>query len=83
MEQISGPLAVEIVPRKHCDFSTYLAKRATAQSGAFSEVHFPDYGTELWSPGSRKKFQGSTVISAPILQKSEVSLWRMHRGAIS
>jgi hypothetical protein len=53
MEQISRPLTVEIVPGKHCDFSTNLPKRATAQSGACAEVHFPDYGTELWSPGSR------------------------------
>jgi hypothetical protein len=41
-------LAVEIFPRKHCDFSTYLAKRARAQSGACAEVQFPDYGKELW-----------------------------------
>jgi hypothetical protein len=47
MEQISGTLAVEIVPGKHCDFSTYLAKRARAQSGACAEVQFPDYQTEL------------------------------------
>jgi hypothetical protein len=53
MEQISGPLAVEIVPGKHGEFRTYLAKRATAQSGACAEMHFPDYGTELWSHGSR------------------------------
>jgi hypothetical protein len=53
MEQGCGPLAVEIFPRKHCDFSTYLAKRAGAQSGASAEVQFPDYGTELWSTGSR------------------------------
>jgi hypothetical protein len=32
MEQCSGPLAVEIIKGKHCDFSTYLAKRARAQS---------------------------------------------------
>jgi hypothetical protein len=50
MEQISGPLAVEIFPGKHCNFSTYLAKRARAQSGARAEVQFPDYGTVLWSP---------------------------------
>jgi hypothetical protein len=43
MEHRSGPLTVEIVPGKHCDFSTYLAKRARAQSGAFEEVQFPDY----------------------------------------
>jgi hypothetical protein len=52
MEQISGPLAVEIVPGKHSDFSTYLAKRTRAQSGACAEVHFPDYGTLLWSLSS-------------------------------
>jgi hypothetical protein len=53
MEQCFGPLAVELFQGKHCDSSTYLAKRARAQSGACAEVHFPDYGTVLWSPGSR------------------------------
>jgi hypothetical protein len=53
MEQSCGPLLLEIVPGWHCDFSTYLAKRARAQSGACVEVNFPDYGTVLWSPGSR------------------------------
>jgi hypothetical protein len=53
MEQISGPLAVEIIPGKHRDFSTYLTKRARAQSGACAEVHFPNYATLLWSPDSR------------------------------
>jgi hypothetical protein len=48
MEQCCGPLAVEIIPGKHCDFSTYLAKRVRAQSGACEEVNFPDYGTVLW-----------------------------------
>jgi hypothetical protein len=43
MEESSCPLAVEMVPGKHCDFSTYLAKRARAQSGACAEVQFPDY----------------------------------------
>jgi hypothetical protein len=37
--------AVEIIPGKHCDFSTYLAKRARAQSGACAEVQFAVYGT--------------------------------------
>jgi hypothetical protein len=46
-EQCCGPLAVESVPGKHCDFSTELAKRARAQSGASAEVQFPDYGTQL------------------------------------
>jgi hypothetical protein len=53
MEQYSGHLAVEIIPGNHCDFSTYLAKRARAQSGACAAVQFPDYGTVLFSPGSR------------------------------
>jgi hypothetical protein len=57
MEQSCGPLAVEIFIGKHCEFSAYLAKRATAQSGAFAEVQFPDYGTELWSPGSRNVYR--------------------------
>jgi hypothetical protein len=48
MEQSSGILAVEIVPGKHCDFSSYLAKRTSAQSGACAVLQFPDYGTELW-----------------------------------
>jgi hypothetical protein len=42
-----------MIPGKHCDFCTYLSKRAIAQSGACAEVQFPDYGTVLWSPGSR------------------------------
>jgi hypothetical protein len=57
MEQCSGPFSVEIVPGKHCDFSTYLAQRARNKSGACAEVKFPDYGKVLWSSGSRN---GST-----------------------
>jgi hypothetical protein len=53
MENRFGTLAVEIVPGKHCDFSTYLAKRAKVQSGAYADVQFLDYGTVLWSLGSR------------------------------
>jgi hypothetical protein len=53
MEQSCVPLAVEIFPGKHCDFSTYLAKRARAQCGACAEVQFTDYGTVQWSHGSR------------------------------
>jgi hypothetical protein len=49
MEQCCLPLEVEMIPGKHCDFITYLAKRARAQSGACAEVQFPDYGTELYS----------------------------------
>jgi hypothetical protein len=47
MEQCCGPLAVKISPGKHCDFSTYLGKRARAQSGACADLKFSDYGTEL------------------------------------
>jgi hypothetical protein len=46
MDHICGPLAVEIFPGKHWDFSTYLAKRARAQSGECEEVQLSDYGTE-------------------------------------
>jgi hypothetical protein len=70
-------LAVEMVPGNHCDFRTYLSKRARVQSGAWAEVHFPDYGTVLWSlavemvPGK----QESSAISAPILPRQrEISL---------
>jgi hypothetical protein len=42
-----------MVARKHCYFSTYLAKRARAQLGTCAEVQFPDYGTLLWSLVSR------------------------------
>jgi hypothetical protein len=75
MEQCCVPMAVEIFRGKHCDFSTYLAKRVRAQSGACAEVQFSDYSTELWSHGSRNCFQESTVISAPILPRElELSL---------
>jgi hypothetical protein len=53
MEQRFGPLSVEIVLGKHFDFSTYLAKRAGAKSGACAEVQFPYYLTVLWLSGSR------------------------------
>jgi hypothetical protein len=71
MEQCCGPLAVENFPGKHSDFSTYVAKRARAQSGACAEVQISDYGTVLWSPGSRNfsRKAGNTVISAPILPR--------------
>jgi hypothetical protein len=66
MEQSCGPLAVEIVPGKNCDFSNYLAKRARDQFGACAEVQCPDYRTVLWSPGSRNgsRKQEITAISA-------------------
>jgi hypothetical protein len=47
MEQSCGPLAVEFVPGKHCDFSNYLAKTARAQSGVCAKVKFSDYATVL------------------------------------
>jgi hypothetical protein len=54
MEQSYGPLALEIILGKHCNISTYLAKRTSVQSGAFAEVQFTDYETVLWSPDIRK-----------------------------
>jgi hypothetical protein len=77
MEKRCSPLAVEIFPGKHCDFSTSFAKRTRAQSGACAEVHFPDYGTVLWSPFSRNdsRKQESIAISTPILPRErELSL---------
>jgi hypothetical protein len=42
MEQSCVPLSEAIVKGKHCDFSTYLAKRTRALSGECAEVQFPD-----------------------------------------
>jgi hypothetical protein len=42
MEQCFGPLAVESITGKHCNFSKYLAKIEKARSGACAEVQFPD-----------------------------------------
>jgi hypothetical protein len=39
MEECCDLLAVEIVPRKYWDFSTYFAKRTRTQSGACAEVN--------------------------------------------
>jgi hypothetical protein len=83
MEQSCGPLAVEIVAGKHCDFSTYLEKSATAQSGACAEVQFPDYGTEMWSTGTRKGSRIAQRIQHLSCIESESSVWRMRRGAFS
>jgi hypothetical protein len=47
MELCCGHLAVKMIPGNHCDFSTYLTKRAIAQSGACAELRFPDFGTVL------------------------------------
>jgi hypothetical protein len=47
MEQCCGPLAVEIIQGKHCDFSIYLTKRARVQSVACADVQFNDYVTVL------------------------------------
>jgi hypothetical protein len=67
------------ISRKTLRFQHLLTKRARAQSGACAEVHFPDYGTVLWSPGSNK-FQESTAISAPILPREpELTLEHVQR----
>jgi hypothetical protein len=82
-EQCCGPLAVEMVPRKHCDFSTYITKRARDQSGACAELQFPDYGTVLWSPGNRNVSRKAQRFQHLSCQESESSVWRMRRGAVS
>jgi hypothetical protein len=83
MELCCGPLAVEMIPGKHCYFSTYLAKRARAQSGACAEEQFPDYGTVLWASGSRNYSRKALQFDHISCQQSESSVWRMRRGAIS
>jgi hypothetical protein len=77
------PLAVEIVPGKHCDFSTYLAKRARSQSGACAEVQFPDNGTEMWNTCSRIFSRKALRFQHLSFQESEILFWHMRRVAIS
>jgi hypothetical protein len=83
MDQISGPLAIEIVLKNPCDISTYLTKRARAQSGACVEEQFPDYGTVLWAPASRNGSRKALRFQHLTYQESETSVWRMRRGAVS
>jgi hypothetical protein len=82
MEKNCVPLAVEMVPGKHCHFSTYLAKRAIAQSGACAELQFPDYVTVLCFPGSRNDSKKALGFQHLSYQESENSVWRMRRGAV-
>jgi hypothetical protein len=74
MEQSCGPLAVGIVPGNHYNFSTYLAMRAGAQSGAYAEVQFIVYGRVLWYPGcrnnSRKHCDFSTYLTKRVTAQS-------------
>jgi hypothetical protein len=83
MEQSCGPLSVVMIPGKHCDFSTYLAKRAGAQSGAYSEEQFPDYGTELCSLGIRNGSRKALRFQQLSCQVSENSVWRILSCAVS
>jgi hypothetical protein len=76
-------LSVEIFPGKHCDFSTYLAKSARAQSGACADLQFPDYGTELYSPGNRISSRKALRFEHLSCQESENSDWSMRRDALS
>jgi hypothetical protein len=83
MEQCCGTLAVEVFPGNTCDFSTYLVKRARAPSGASAEVQFPEYGTELWSPGSRNLSRKTLRFQHLSCQESESSVWLMRKCAVS
>jgi hypothetical protein len=83
MEEYFGPLAVEIFPGKHCDFSTYLAKRAGAQSGALAEEQIPEFGTVLWSKDNRNSSKKTLRFQNLSCQESEISVCRMRRGAVS
>jgi hypothetical protein len=84
MENCCGHLAVEIISGKHCDFSTYLAKRARAQSGVCAKrCIFPimeqscgPLAVENFFPGK----QECTAISATILPRErELSHEKAHR----
>jgi hypothetical protein len=80
MEQSCGPLSVEMIPGKYCDFRTYLAKSARAQSGACAEVHSPDYGTELWSSGSKNISRKALRFQNLSCQERVSSVWSMRKG---
>jgi hypothetical protein len=82
-EQSCGPLAVEFAQRKNCDFSSYLPKGARAQSGACADVQSADYGTELWSPGSKNNSRKELRFQHLSYQESESSVWWIRRGAVS
>jgi hypothetical protein len=72
MEQSCGPLAVEMIPGKHCDFSKYLAKRPRAQSFASAEVEFPNYGTVLWAAGSRNDSRKHRDFSTYLTKRARI-----------
>jgi hypothetical protein len=58
MEQSCAPLEIEMIPGKHCYFSTYLAKSLRPQAFACAEVKFPDYGRVQW-PLALENFPGN------------------------
>jgi hypothetical protein len=72
-----------MIPGKHRNFITYLPKRARAQSVAYAEAQFPDYGTVLRFPGSRKFSRKALRFQYLPCQESESSVWLMRRVAIS
>jgi hypothetical protein len=83
MEQSSSLLAVEMDLGKYNNFNIYLAKRTRPQFGACAEVHFPDYGTELWSPDSRIYSKKALRFQPLSYEDSESLFWRMRRNAVS
>jgi hypothetical protein len=83
MEQYCGHLAVEFIPGNHCDFRTYLTKRARTKSGACTEVQIPDYVTELWSPGSRNCSRKALRFQHITCQECDSSVCSIRRGAVS
>jgi hypothetical protein len=83
MEQCCGTISVEIIPGKHCDFSTYLERRARAQSGTCAEVEFPNYGTDFWALVNRNFSRKALRFQHLSCQESENSLWSMPKVAVS
>jgi hypothetical protein len=72
-----------MVQGKHCDLRTNLANRARAQSGACANLQFPDYGTELWSPGSRNVSRKALRFQHLFRKVIEFSVCSMRRVAVS
>jgi hypothetical protein len=60
-----------------------LQRERELKTGALAEVNFPDYGTVLWSSGSRNILKKALRLQHLSCQKCENSGWRMRIGAIS
>jgi hypothetical protein len=83
MEQSCVPLAVEIVPGKHCVFSTYLAKRERELSLSHAQRWSFLIMKQCCGPVAAEIFPGNTANSAPILPRERELSLAHRRGAVS